>query len=571
MAFGRHPLLTFIDDDTATPISAGNKNEEQRVIELTDNELSRSKEYNFDNMKRYYYEHNTKTIEVFDDNTDWSTSGSITKSDDTVNYQINFNSVKMLENDNTAGNIYIYRTISSIDLTTFNDGSSSSSSDFISLVLYISDYTKFTDIYLKLGSGASNYYQIQVDVDYYIGRSGWVILYFKKSEFTDVSGPGWDNITFIRIETPTDTGGLNEYVSVQLLQLVRADPDDSDKCNPFQSYIDGSYVNDLTPSEPWSIVQDNSINKLVMVEFEQYDFTNNQYGLIVMEDVINFVYKARLYPKSATQGILSFTWRVNDENYLEFYIQNNAIHVRAREAGSTTYYDLSLTNNLTENRMVDVLVEKYSQGFKFWIDQGGESTKRIEGTTTISADSEGDLYFGHYSTSQLSVINDFTISHNSNCLLPERARIIKNETVDQSTTSATYTTCSDLWVNLKPNTKFKIELNLVFNCALNTPQIDTTWVATNVELIGGINVIGMAVDSTNSGKAEYGKFASYDNFTDIIYFGTDDIPCYSKYSFLCKTGTSGGKLQFKFRQRNTDGSNPVYVRKESYFEIYETD
>src|SRR3989304_8618899 len=120
--FGKFTELTFVNG-AAPPISASNLNEIERILEDTDNELSRSKDFKFDFYKEYFWQRNCKKIEDFQVTTGWTADGaSTTVSADTTNFLIGIQSMKFLENDNTASWVGMYKTVTALDLSKFNDG-----------------------------------------------------------------------------------------------------------------------------------------------------------------------------------------------------------------------------------------------------------------------------------------------------------------------------------------------------------------------------------------------------------------------------------------------------------------
>lgn len=70
-AFGTFTELTFVNGTTPA-INADNLNELERVLALTDEELTRSKTICFSDYAELLYNNNTKTIEDFVDFTEWT-------------------------------------------------------------------------------------------------------------------------------------------------------------------------------------------------------------------------------------------------------------------------------------------------------------------------------------------------------------------------------------------------------------------------------------------------------------------------------------------------------------------
>ena len=161
-----------------------------------------------------------KEIDNFSDYSEWTASGSDLADDETNVVTGLGNSVSMADSDDTGSTISMYKAISSIDLTEFDDASASDTSDLISLLVYVSDVSYFSDLTLKLGDDASNYYYTNVDPSA-SWSNGWNTLVVAKSAFSSTGSPtGWDDISYIRIDVTTENNASGENVSVQYLQLA---------------------------------------------------------------------------------------------------------------------------------------------------------------------------------------------------------------------------------------------------------------------------------------------------------------------------------------------------------------
>ena len=161
-----------------------------------------------------------KEIDNFADYSEWTASGSDLADDETNIIDGLGNSVSMSDSDDTGSTISMYKTISSIDLTEFDDASVSTTSDLISLLVYISDVSYYSDLTLKLGDDNTDNYSTSVDPSATLSN-GWNRIDVAKSAFdTNGSPTGWDDITYIRIDATTENNASGENISVQYLQLA---------------------------------------------------------------------------------------------------------------------------------------------------------------------------------------------------------------------------------------------------------------------------------------------------------------------------------------------------------------
>lgn len=177
-----------------------------------------------------------KEIEKFDDNTDWTASGA-TLADDTTNIVTGLGtSVSMADSDDTGSTISMYQTISTIDLTEFDDASASDTADLISLLVYVSDVSYFTDLTLKLGDDNTDNYSTNVDPSA-SWSNGWNTLTVAKSAFSTNGTPaGWDDITYVRLDATTANNASSENLSFQYLQLAKVTNYTSYAGNMFVQY-----------------------------------------------------------------------------------------------------------------------------------------------------------------------------------------------------------------------------------------------------------------------------------------------------------------------------------------------
>jgi len=564
-SFGKYVQKDFTDGSTAVPLSAANMDEISRVCEIADEELGRSQYFRFRDYKQYYYDRNVKTIEYFQDHTDWTgLSGGETLATDTTNKFVGEAGVRCTEDDDTASFIGMTRNISSIDLTEFNDGGASGDNDIIAYGLYISDETKLQSITIKLGDDNSNNYSYSVFAST-LG-DGYNLLYVRKSEFTTNGTPsGWNDITWINCQSYTKTNGSGGYFTGILLQLVREDPEYPYYANPFQIYR-GAITGweNIFPqiSDLYTIYNDPTINRLGMGKVNEKNESGNEYDLHIFCSVINFIGKFEMYCKDAGE-LTSITWQVDINNYIEVYCQLDVFYLSIWESGVHTTYSVALANPLVYNERVNLYFEKNGDYIKAILKKDGEQIRVLEHETTISIDSIGCVYFGHYSTTGHSFITDFSFSNTQNAQLEswDGKKFFKNETIEQSSTSASFTTVDDIDMYLPPNQYFELVYNLVYNCNSEDPDMITNFGASgDLELVGEFGVQGMSYTGTNFSDAENMKTAAYDSFTDDVILGSDTGPGFARYILIVKTGKTGGLIQFKFKQRITN-ANPLYMRK----------
>ena len=187
-------------------------------------------------LESYYG--NTKLVDDFQDSSSW-TQVLGTQSMDLINIKMGRQSLKITENDNTAGLIMSRKTIS-LDLTSFNNGKPFSDGDYIVFPVFISDVSAIdlasggVSLLFSQGGAAettdAKYCNFAADL-----VTGWNYLKAKKSDFTTTGTGAWSGIQSVRVAYYTKANFINAYVSFQLIQLIKKDPLE-DKPNPFQKF-----------------------------------------------------------------------------------------------------------------------------------------------------------------------------------------------------------------------------------------------------------------------------------------------------------------------------------------------
>jgi hypothetical protein len=557
--FGKFTELTFVNGTTPA-INADNLNELERVIALTDEELSRSQTICFSDYAELLYNNNTKTIEDFEDEAEWTNaySSTCTLSNSSYYNTIGPNAVVVTEDDDTGGFIGMYKTISSIDLTEFNDGSASSIDDCIVFLFYIENSSLLTNIQFRIGTDFSNSYLIS-----FTGlANGWNVRYPQKSDFTTNGSPaGWDDITYLRCVGYTQNTASGVFVSFQYIQLLRHDPLYSGYANFSQLEQDIGYGNmfDIY-HDTWTIIRDISpnLNRFGFMYLDTQDYND---ALSVYEDCINFIAKIEMYPKHA--GVTnSIAWFVDANNFCELYIQSHVLTLRTYKAGvlESTATDI-LTSNLDKNERIFLYFEKRGQNFKGYAKKGGERLRYVNLVTTISADTAGDIRVGGVAQYSQSLITDITVSSNPGSLRLENDgnfEVIKKTEV-QEFDNNTLEDVDDMKVKLKPNSVYQITAYLSANNDTSaTPDIKTSWDLTGdgASQLTTRHGVGPALSMTDNENCN--SVLKIANLAATISYGIEGTGSASsiRETFLVKTEQDGGELQLQAAQNTTDGSNP---------------
>jgi hypothetical protein len=584
MSFGKHTQLTYVDGSTSVPISANNLNENERVLSLADSELAYSGDVNTDYLMDYFFNNNYKLVDDFQDSGDWTGVGTVNITDETANLFMGYQAVGIQETDNTGGTIGIYQSGLSLDLSEFNNGSSSDDDDFITFGFYVSNRAYFSDLTFKLGTNDTDNYSVSYTPNAWSGvyaYDGWHVFSLRKGDF-DENGtvPGWDNITYVRVEATTTANAQNENVTVQHIGLVRVDPTNATRYNAFQKYNGSiSEWENVFAGFSWDldIVWDKKLKTLGILSIGQSNISTNQQALKVKEDVICFNMKIEHYAKWSGSGP-SMVWYYNSDNYIECYIDGSDLHMRTVEAGSDFDTYIVLDNSLDYDEKYSMELIKDFDSIKAVVYKDGESVKEMEKETVIDSSYVGDLYLGWYSTYGFGLNSKLTISGNRNNThfdwnSGHPKIVIKNndETLEGVTT---FQDDDELFAYLPPNGIFEVDLYLAVDGDEESEDIGVDWTLTgDISGAGNRFMLGPGELTTTIYNTEMFAQAGSVGHDNAKYGVNDSNWSNVQEHFIIQTGADGGKIQMQWKQLNYPGSPPspgthiTTVKAGSYMKI----
>ena len=167
-----------------------------------------------------------KLIENFENKNDWTVSNGTAENDKV--HQI-YGTQCIVFTTNTGASMTASKTFSSpLNLTVFQSGVSSTTSDYISLYLIRSNYSAFANCYLDLGdSSFTNYYSINLaSLSVWTGNTAPNIaleIKVRKSSFSATGSPSWGNISAVRFRIGA-ASGYQASIIVDFLRLEMTGP-----------------------------------------------------------------------------------------------------------------------------------------------------------------------------------------------------------------------------------------------------------------------------------------------------------------------------------------------------------
>lgn len=161
-----------------------------------------------------------KLIADFQDDETW-TSGAGTQADDSTNYRLGTESVRITEDDGSGGLLYSDQNSVSLNLATFQSGAGSDTSDYIYVICYISDVSKVSSVTVGFSDEAT--YDGDPSYVYTVSSglvTGWNYIKIKKSAFTNTNMSNWTSVQSMRVGWTSTASATGEYVSFQALYLI---------------------------------------------------------------------------------------------------------------------------------------------------------------------------------------------------------------------------------------------------------------------------------------------------------------------------------------------------------------
>lgn len=168
-----------------------------------------------------YEERNT--IEVVDTPSNYTSDATL--SEDTILYLSYYSdsSVKMVAT--LAGGSTFIRDSLSLDLTKFANGTTSTTSDLLTFVFYVTDLAYYNDpaLYIRFDNDDLNFYSTNVAKSSI--STGWNYLEIAKSSFSvGLGSPTWDSIT--KYHFNFKNVNIGEYMHFQAIELRKVLTDD---------------------------------------------------------------------------------------------------------------------------------------------------------------------------------------------------------------------------------------------------------------------------------------------------------------------------------------------------------
>lgn len=317
---------TFVNG-TAPAINAPNLNNNEDGTEFAFNAIANS----FSAGINAYFG-NTKLGDDFQDDSAW-TSVLGTQSADTTNVKIGSQSLKILENDNVAGALISHLNGISLDFNILNNGEVSDDNDYILIPIFVSDVSFINAVSVLLDQdtpfGGTDFKSISISAGSLV--TGWNFLKIKKSDFSTNGSGSFSGIQSIRIRWDSLINAQNEFVSFQLIQLVKKDPL-SLIPNPFQRFgVRDFAIN----SGEWFVGEEFG-----SIAWKELSGVSSDSDALINDKPYNdFIVTGEIITNESSTSIFAVGWQIDTLNKIECQIAGDILRMRTVEVGSATSFD----------------------------------------------------------------------------------------------------------------------------------------------------------------------------------------------------------------------------------------
>jgi len=325
---------------------------------------------------------NVKTADDGQDETLWTSSGTI--SNDVLNYKIGNKSTRITSTV-ASGTISTLKENTSLDLSKLNNHEISSDDDYINFVVYVSDVSvvDFFVLYFSQDPTWSITNNKLITINSVDLVTGWNYLKLKKSNFGTNGGGAWSGIQSIRLAWSALSDANGEYISQQLIQLVKKDPL-AGYPNPFQKFDVREFA---INSGEWFVGEE--FGKIALKELSGVGFVTNALQNDLLYD--NFTATSGfILDTSSDTGYL--TWYVDSDNEISLQINNSQITLNIKENGIATLYQEPISVNIGDKVQLKLVKDGTNVASSAIVNNNIVSIIQLNKQTTIS--DGGNLSFG---------------------------------------------------------------------------------------------------------------------------------------------------------------------------------
>lgn len=366
----------------------------QRVVK------NQNLEFDAEHNMQYFFSRNQKF--VFRPSSDWTKSVSTNTTFNGTTKVITSTRNAFLRCSDT-GSVYVevYSTFASVDLTTFEDGSSASTDDYIVFICHTNDTGGMNPthgFYFQLGDGAANYYRYyNMSTNGYPFSTGWTIFKRKIGSYLSAAGnPSFNNISWARLGfrslvNSTDTTVIFDYVGIH-----RADPDDSSDLCDFQVETNSTWETRFSRDTDYSywLMHEHDGEPCIC----QVGISSVAYLEMFIKNANTFTLEMKAHCLTGNE-MPSITWYNDADNYFITELSSGVLRLRTM-ANGTSGGNYVNCEAFTANEAATLKVFRAPEGRYmaiFGLDGDAGSYRTVEVYSTYQENMSGSIYLGSIS------------------------------------------------------------------------------------------------------------------------------------------------------------------------------
>jgi len=380
------------------------------------------------------YYGNTKLADDFQDASLWSNIAG-TQSTDTVNVVLGNQALRITENDGVGGLLYSNKNNAPLDFTILTNSETATDNDIIVIDIFVSNVAAVNllgsgvrVIFDKSVNNAGTDYKFHIFDNLVTGKNR---VYLAKTAWTTVGSINWNEIGSMQFGWESNAGFSGEYVTAQLIQLVKKDPV-LDIPNPLQRF--GVVDFNITDGD-WFVGIE--FGELVLANLQN---VGSEASLIGTEGFRDFTIYSKVTSRVDENAMRTApSWVVDGANYIRTLIDGDTLYLITSVSGVATSITVPLTTSLGDS--FDFKLVKSGTIVSLTTVKNGDINNPITLLGSFTNDSIGYLgvtttTYGQGKVEALS-ITEITHAHHADIAevaksLVEQARVEVKKTATQS-------------------------------------------------------------------------------------------------------------------------------------------
>jgi hypothetical protein len=346
---------------------------------------------------QHYWRVSNKSVATFESTEGWannswnSTVGTV--ANDTTNYKVGSQGISITSPNNGGGG----KLSKVMNLSTFNDGSASTTDDYIQFALYITtaEIAKLNTngillrFFCETAPTMTSYFSYNIAVANLV--NGWNFLNIVKSSFATNGSAAWADVKGLSFTNNGAPISGSPIYTVDAMRMVRKDPSTS-AANPFQKLVNNIWTRDFTINNGhWFVGLEN--NKIICRALSVNDtgVTNTASSLIGQKIYRNFEIMGVF--QSNTTSLSRLVWAIDASNRVYATLVAGTLYLSSTINGvNDDTVNASLSAAIGD--LFSIKLSKNGRTFTAKVVKNGNNDSPIILTKDISGFEISDGYLG---------------------------------------------------------------------------------------------------------------------------------------------------------------------------------